>query len=1469
MEAQRDALLRAIAISSLQLPISDQDRQGAFTVLQDLKHYPQRLSICLSLLKSAERQRFGEHDITTAVKLLALEIVGDFLQTGYATLNDSDRLALRQSILQACQIQAAQGLTAESRILGKKLAAVLEGLILRDFPQRWTTMAADLFAPGDRGGLWHSAGQVPGVGVSICLETLKLVAEDCTDSVFNAKISTTRRNDVLIGLNEVSNEFLPKLSALLEQYPVLQQAKTTLHAMHQYLRGTNRTTAQMTPDEATAYRQKVRLRDETAQLLADTLVTLERFCVSMPVTWMQSNQHDFIAAMLHLLRERQGQVQIRAVECLEMLCSRGKLESDQWMRLINELPAAVQVANQVFAAETEQRASERAATGSDVVEDALALQIDFHRALSRMLANVIASHLSHISTNKHLAKRGPDFANLSKYLQLLVEILHHPSGRVLSEQVNMWVSLLRDPQIVKTQLLDPFLQPVLTCYMDHMVRIRWEDVENETHPQTKILEASFDDEEDFDTWMNDLRSKSSLLFKNIGHVDPKGAAVVLKTKVLALLSAHGSGQPLNFLEPSNNQLTQKSDAVLAFEALQQPLDNTLNGIPTWALDVTSSAANDPTRKEIQAATRAALLEIAQALVVWNPTYLWLKFRRAALLEPLKYIWKYDPSTLLQGVDSLLRYLGLPDEWSTNPSAVTGEQMSGEIVGLKKKSGVTLVAVSKRVPHHLVPWLSQLSEATRSLLSSDGLIPLNQMHLYEFLSCVATAVDNPVARSNFISDVLSNAIETLESAEIQQMVSSVPALLTAFGISQATDAASVTNPDNVQAATSRYNKFFNSLNRLLSVGRRCNEASRKRLLASTSMPLVPTAGFGAAAELNFADEGPLRIQELAVNDPFVPIWPRILPTLLQILETVLSVWKPEHQAELLQNPFQRYLYAISDDEVYLAKAQDGRGGGVFGEGGTAGSVITGTDRRDVNLVPKWSGWFNELRITCFQMLGLLSAQRVMFAPEISSLFPRIVSTVVDPMLLKSMEHRHITHYLKHVIELLLTSCPSTMYATHLAPIVGPAFEHMRFRLDKTWLPVVAASGEPSTATKALKTADAPKAAALAAQDGDAWFSWYYGHAGLFVGDIDDVTAEGAVEKHRVDLGRAYSDVLQVAFALKGEWALVLAKQAKEEQAAKKNDPSKLTSKPSTQFFEEGAEVNADGTPKTAGQAALDARRLQRINKLCHFLLLENEQIAGNLTLTIIQCLGYPDAYTCRRTSKICHRLIETVAWAPQYTQLLGQQMFTQAIKNIVTEPKWMVGMEWDMINGTFSAAWAVSIPTAFLIVLSTVVRDIYCRLVLGQTLQPGGQGAGQQLLAMGLNTFEQAKTADRPLLGGGVLSTASDLPRQVLASLPGISPAMVREFEDNLKQKRSAKDQKDFIRDLLRQAADNLKDMNPSQSPAGGVFDRAIEEESLLHANKRAHVVPDLPGKLVTHSQQLKASRKENVPDPSGLSTWQL
>lgn len=188
-ESQKQTVLRSIAVSTYTSPIiSSQDRQRAFQVLEEFKNYSERISVCIVWLHQ-ERHIWEGVDITIATKLYVLSIMQTFLQKGYASLQESDRLALRHAVLTAARQLAPLPSGEVNRILGNKIASLLAGLMVRDFPQRWTAFFQDVFVPVQRGGLWYdSEERAHTMGVLVCLECLKLVTEDCTDSDFNAKV---------------------------------------------------------------------------------------------------------------------------------------------------------------------------------------------------------------------------------------------------------------------------------------------------------------------------------------------------------------------------------------------------------------------------------------------------------------------------------------------------------------------------------------------------------------------------------------------------------------------------------------------------------------------------------------------------------------------------------------------------------------------------------------------------------------------------------------------------------------------------------------------------------------------------------------------------------------------------------------------------------------------------------------------------------------------------------------------------------------------------------------------------------------------------------------------------------------------------------------------------------------------------------------------------------------------------------
>ncbi len=1014
-------------------------------------------------------------DITASTKLYILGVLQSFLKTDYAKLsNENDRLALRNAVMTAARQLLAKsssqgpdgGAAAENenRFLAVKIASLIADIATRDFPQRWTSFVTDVFSPPEKGGLWYipptstSTSTAKGygsiIGVKMCLECLKIITEDCTDGDFNSKISTTRRNDVLIGLNEVNGHFLPLLFELLStQYVNINAAKASLNDMANYLVNNNRTVGQMTMEEKPLWEQQTVRRDNAGRIVADCLRTIEKFCNSMPTDWILGSadtNHDFVAALLHLLREETADLQTIAVKCLQKIILR-KIDFDQWFRLVSLLPGAISEANEASNQQEQINATSQGRPFESVAS--LVSHYPFHRALCKTLACTLSAHVSHITNDKDIiSNRGTKYQTVSTFLSLLADMLSHPSPRICSDQNNTWAVLLRDPQVCKTQtrLLQPCFERLLVAYTTHLVRVRWEAVEKQTHPYAALLEETFDDGEEYALFMGDFRSKANLNIRMIAGIEPKLATTVMYQKFEQLFATYSGGGVRDELDPVTGQLTVQSKAVIEFEGFNLPLNNLIHGLPPWALDDTKTndpSFMDPNRVQIRNEIRNMLGEMASTVIAWNPADVWLKFRRVNLLEAFKYYWQYDGSRLISAIDAFLQCLG--DESNGQQT----QPLSADVVGLRKKAGVSLISVTKKVPHLLVGWIGQLSERVKSLLSMGSILPANRMHLYEFLSCVATAVQDPNARSTFIADVLSDALNRLETPLVKDAISSTDGLMAFVGVTEAgVNPASVTDKANVDRIITNYVYLFSAFNQLLSVGKRCHEAARKR--PNAGIPVPENQLLGSETHQQFRDEGSVSISDLSMNDPFVHLWPRILPALLQILNSLFKMWDPTNQAKLLKHSIQRYAYAISDDEAYLAKNQGSlSGGGVFGEGGTAGSVVTGWDRRQDNLAPKWSGWFNELRNTCLQLLGLLCGQRALFAPELASIYPNFVDVVANPDNLRAMEHRHMIQYIKQFMEYVLLSCPSTLYQTHLAPIAAPFFEHMEYRLKCTWAPIL--------------------------------------------------------------------------------------------------------------------------------------------------------------------------------------------------------------------------------------------------------------------------------------------------------------------------------------------------------------------------------------------------------------------------------
>ncbi|GMH73757.1 hypothetical protein TrST_g13794 [Triparma strigata] len=1373
---QYNLLLSAVAISANPTLATDVNvKEQAFTLLSQFKTSNNAAAAAFSILHSSTPHLYnGNHDVSAQMKLYALLCLLYTTHNSYSSYSDENRTAFRTQVL-----QVIAGAKETDIIIVPKLATLLADISIRDFPNRWSQSS---FMDSIRTLFTLNA-----TTATVVLSALRSLTEDCTDSDFNTKVSTARRNDVLQGLNEVSSLLLPLFHHFIQ---------------HHY--GTLLSSKQQ--NNLPAFNSSVKL-------LLSALQCLKVFSIWMPLTWADNAAHDFVAIYLHLLREKEGEIHVMAATCLDCLCRR-KLGPELFHRLLETMPTYITEAEKINQTNTLESLTE---------------QLPFHLKISEALTHTVALNIAKITDDKTIfPKPQPSSkaaATLMKFLTAMSDMMQHPCVVITGSQINTWVLLCRDPQVQKSGLLSSVIPSLFPRFLKCSRRVNWDLVDSGDEPLSMLYEEAWGDREDYEIWLNEVRGKLGMLVRLFSVMEPVMMSRMLLASVEEVLGKYGG-------RSAEGGVSKLSEAYLEIESLNLFVDQCVQG-----------CCNRHAQGEIDAETKQNLGQLAGKLVGWIPDFSPLYMQRhASFMESLRHFFYHDPLHLPTAVLNLFNCVAYRDSKCPSGPITSTEQLLPDNVMLRRKSGTALVSLGKACSTILLQFVDDLLTKANSLTNDTVLLPPQVMHLIEFLTCVANATQDNAKKTSFIDSVLSDSVTALVSgAEMTAMTSSVENLLQAIGITPDPTSASVTDPATVERISANYSRVFSALNQIMNVGKRCDENTKSK----ESPFLIP---FKQQQQQQFTlqspppTEGPIALSELAQFDAFVHLWPRILPALINTLSVAYQMWAPEIRCKLLSHKLQRYALALSDEEAIVATKKFTAGTNPMDQVEMSGYVCAGTNKRKINLVPRWSGWMNELRNCPLQMLGLLASQRALYSPELQPIFPSIVN-LFSAKNLKAIEHRQLIQLLKQFIEPLLHSTPYTLYGSYLTPILTPILSHLQWRLDATWK--VNADGRVGAMAPSSSTSDAAAVDCSSGNGTDQWFETYYSYCGLFCGDMPTMDNEAAVEKIRTELTHAWCDTLQSALALKGEWALTLANIAKENDTRKKNN-NVMNSKvaPGIGYTKTSMKTNADGTVRTPDHVHSEALLLLRIDAMSHYLTQE-ESVAGPVVMTVINCLTYPDAHTSRRAIKICHRILESTVHLPKYENILGK-MFQTCAQQIVSEPKWMVGVEWDII---------------------ALLRDLYCRLVLGQALTPGGQGPGLQC-NQGPGGFMQHKSAALPRDGGGISCKPSDIPRNCLASLPGQSVSSVQKLEAGMNAKRAAKDQKALFKDFFQISAEIMKRQEGNQnSELSGLFGRAGQDESVLKQQDKGIGSDDRPlGKAPGSSSKKKKKKKKPAGGVEGVAS---
>jgi hypothetical protein len=465
------------------------------------------------------------------------------------------------------------------------------------------------------------------------------------------------------------------------------------------------------------------------------------------------------------------------------------------------------------------------------------------------------------------------------------------------------------------------------------------------------------------------------------------------------------------------------------------------------------------------------------------------------------------------------------------------------------------------------------------------------------------------------------------------------------------------------------------------------------------------------------------------------------------------------------------------------------------------------------------WLTELRLLAYALIGTAAKHGSLYVT------PGAASAVAAALLsdLEHMEHRHLAYMLKHAVEPFVLYCPPHLYTTCLPPLLGPLLTHCLQRLSLAWQ-LFTASEEPLSASEAaspLGLGAAAPGVGTVAGGGEGLSSLrtreageylrvaaaYRRDGGVVVGPgIDDATRELVVDKCRRELSRTLVGVLQVWFALTGDLAKAFINYdghpgasdpsaglgwgnsggalapaggggggAVASSSAGGGGPAPVLPAPtaatSSHMDAAGAAKYHGARGQSPAEVAEAACKRDVANHLARFLFLGDSAVAFPLAGTLVASLLWPDGQSCRKGIQLCHRMVSVCGGEPHYEPLLGTHCFHAACFALSSEPRWLSGLEWDLLN---------------------LARDLYCLFAIGMRADK--------------LTYAVASAGSASNPSGGIpaqsFSLVAGRPRAVLLGLGGISEGDVAVLEQALSNATDAKTQKEAVRELIRLAADH-------------------------------------------------------------------
>ena len=373
------------------------ERTAALGELEAFKQRPDSADYAMYILGNLQQPEHDDH-----ARNFALQCLEHLAKSRAADPGPAGEVLRGQAGMLLTQGTRPAG--RETRHMKEAVARLVANVAEHSYPQVWPQFLEGLMAA------WQ--GSVDGTSAELCMMVIRNLAEDCTDSNFNSKLSAGRRNDVLKG---ITNNLEPLL-ALTYAY------------MGQQFQSYGARIINSQPNEAVQQAAHV-----AGILLRAALGMVRRLVLWVRLDQLLTPQHDFVIVCLQCLPckgtndlsgvggggggggDGGNGLRDEAAATLAALCAGRKLNRPTLLRLIESLPAAV-----------------AATPPPQHPTDCL----PFWRCMGNLVADVVFLNAAAISEDDELLA-SPQWAG---YLDLALGLLTHPSLRLAADVVKTHLS---------------------------------------------------------------------------------------------------------------------------------------------------------------------------------------------------------------------------------------------------------------------------------------------------------------------------------------------------------------------------------------------------------------------------------------------------------------------------------------------------------------------------------------------------------------------------------------------------------------------------------------------------------------------------------------------------------------------------------------------------------------------------------------------------------------------------------------------------------------------------------------------------------------------------------------------------------------------------------------------------------------------------------------------------------------------